>query len=142
MNASWNGYQDRFAGMSMVGEVGLLVAPPHALGEQRVGPLEPHGPVHELERLSRLLVRRRAGPDPASMRLQRLPAAGDRLLGGLLVRRQPLGGVVDLLLFPVDPVLVGLDERLQLRRGICFGLVSASSLHVEDQARPAWRRPG
>ena len=96
-----------------------------------MGALEPHGPVHELERLRR----QRVSVEQVQTRLdpfQGLPAVGNRLLGGLPVEGQPLGGVVDLLLFPVDPCRVGLDERHEL--GAILRLRGLRQhLHVEDQ---------
>ena len=64
---------------------------------------------------------------PASIRLSVVRQLLDGLLGAHRLKcRQPLGGVVDPRLLPVDPVPVGVDQRLELRR-YCLRVASASS---------------
>ena len=82
MKAIWNGCQ-RPVGrhVDVLVEVGLP-APAHLLGVERVGALEPHGPVHEAERLARLRVllqQLQPGLDPVEV----LPALLDGLGGGV-----------------------------------------------------------
>ncbi len=111
--------------------VGLLVAPAHALGKERVRPLQPHRPVHELERLGCpvvLVEQVQPGLDP----LQRRAAAGNGLLGDVLEVQQPLGRVGNPLFLPVDPVLVGFEQRLELG-AVLLRVALGQQLHVEDQ---------
>ena len=68
------------------------------------------------------------GLDP----LERRAATSNRLLGGVLEGRQSLGGIGDPFFFPVDPVLVGFDQRLELR-AVLLRVGLGQQLHVEDQ---------
>ena len=113
--------------------VGRLVASPsHPLGEQGVRPLEPHRPVHEQERLPRLVLRVEQ-VQPLLDPLQRRAAAGNGLLGDVLEVGQTLGGVGDPYLLPLDPVPVGVHQRLELRAEL-LRVRLGQRLHVEDHA--------
>lgn len=89
-----------------------LTAPTYLLGVERVRALEPHGPVHESERLRRLFVffqQLQSGLDTVKV----LAALLDRLGGGVSVVGQLILVDADVGRLLIDPILVGGKERLQ-----------------------------
>ena len=94
--------------------------------------LEPHCPVHEGERLGCLVVLVEQ-VQPSLYPLERRAATGNHLLGGILEGRQSFGGISDSFFFPVDPVLVGFDQRPEFR-AVLLRIGLGHELHVEDHA--------
>ena len=78
---------------------------------------------------------------PSSIRLSVVRQWSIACWAACLKVASPSAGSAIRLLFPVDPVPVGVDQRLELR-AVLLRVGLGQLLHVEDQARPAWRRPG
>ena len=118
---------------AVLGNIHVVVvhfpATANTLREDRSGTLEPHRPIHELERLSDLSIGfNQIQPflDP----LQRSPATVDGKLGRLSVAGEVFFRLVDPLFFQVDPLSIGIDQRLQLPPKLSLGRVCQLG-HVE-----------